>query len=141
MGYNYTEAKEKFEKEWARNLKLYLEAGMSPAFIAAMREFDEAQFRKERTFQTRNPVRIQCWEDPRLEQPPEYFARLREDLDCQLEDICPGLAAKATERDKEVLLLSSIGLTQHEIAVNLHISQVAVLKHLHKLQKILQRGL
>ena len=47
MGYNYTEEKEKFEKEWARNLKLYLEAGMSPAFIAAMREFDEAQFRKD----------------------------------------------------------------------------------------------
>ena len=136
MGYNYTEEKEKFEKEWARNLKLYLEAGMSPAFIAAMREFDEAQFRKERTFQTRNPVRIQCWEDPRLEQPPEYFARLREDLDCQLEDICPGLSAKATERDKEVLLLSSIGLTQHEIALKLHITQSTVSYHLDKLKKL-----
>ena len=46
MGKSYTELKKEFEQEWAKNLKLYIEAGMSPEFIAAMREYDEAVFRK-----------------------------------------------------------------------------------------------
>ena len=56
----------------------------------------------------------------------EYFSRLKKDLDTQLENIAPGLSQRATERDKEILLLASIGYTQSEIAVKLHISQVAV---------------
>ena len=141
MGYSYAELKRKFEEEWAKNLKLYIEAGMSQNFISAMRQFDEEAFRRERIFQDRNPARIQYWNDPRLEEPTEYFAHLKSDLDTQLENISPGLSQKATTRDKEILLLASIGFTQAEIAVKLHISQVAVLKHLHKLQKYLQRGL
>lgn len=141
MGKSYTELKKEFEQEWAKNLKLYIEAGMSPEFIAAMREYDEAVFRKERVFQDNIPARIEYWDDPRLDNPVEYFSRLKKDLDTQLENIAPGLSQRATERDKEILLLASIGYTQSEIAVKLHISQVAVLKHLHKLQKLLKRGL
>ena len=140
MGKSYTELKKEFEQEWAKNLKLYIEAGMSPEFIAAMREYDEAVFRKERTFRDNTPARIEYWDDPRLDNPVEYFSRLKKDLDTQLEDISPGLSQRATTRDKEILLLVSIGYTQSEIAVKLHISQVAVLKHLHKLQKLLKRG-
>ena len=55
MGKSYTELKKEFEQEWAKNRKLYIEAGMSPEFIAAMREFDEEVFRKERTFQDKTP--------------------------------------------------------------------------------------
>ena len=141
MGKSYTELKKEFEQEWAKNLKLYIEAGMSPEFIAAMREYDEAVFRKERTFRDNTPARIEYWDDPRLDNPVEYFSRLKKDLDTQLEDISPGLSQRATTRDKEILLLVSIGYTQSEIAVKLHISQVAVLKHLHKFQKLLKRGL
>ena len=67
MGKSYTELRKEFEQEWAKNLKLYIKAGMSPEFIAAMREFDEEVFRKERTFQDKTPSRIEYWDDPRLD--------------------------------------------------------------------------
>ena len=140
MGKSYTELKKEFEQEWAKNLKLYIEAGMSPEFIAAMREYDEAVFRKERTFRDNTPARIEYWDDPRLDNPVEYFSRLKKDLDTQLEDISPGLSQRATTRDKEILLLVSIGYTQSEIALKLHIPQMLVYRHLHKLQKLLKRG-
>ncbi len=140
MGKSYTELKNEFEKEWAKNLKLYIKAGVSPEFIASMREFDEETFRRERIFQDRNPARIQYWDDPRIEEPAEYFAHLKSDLDTQLENLSPGLSNRATKRDKEILLLSSIGYTQNEIAVKLHISQMSVYRHLHKLQKLLEKG-
>ena len=126
MGKSYTELRKEFEQEWAKNLKLYIKAGMSPEFIAAMRE---------------SPSRIEYWDDPRLDNPVEYFSQPKKDLDTQLENILPGLSQRATMRDKEILLLAVAGYTQSEIAVKLHISQVAVLKHLHKFQKLLKRGL
>ena len=46
MGKSYTELRKEFEQEWAKNLKLYIKAGMSPEFIAAMREYDEAVFER-----------------------------------------------------------------------------------------------
>ena len=64
MGKSYTELRKEFEQEWAKNLKLYIKAGMSQEFIAAMREFDEEVFRKERTFQDKTPSRIEYWDDP-----------------------------------------------------------------------------
>ena len=67
MGHSYTELKRKFEEEWAKNLKLYIEAGMSQEFIFAIREFDEEAFRKERAFQNNTPARIEYWDDPRLD--------------------------------------------------------------------------
>ena len=136
MGKSYTELKKEFEQEWAKNLKLYIEAGMSPKFIAAMREFDEEVFRKERTFQDNTPARIEYWDDPRLDNPVEYFSRLTKDLDTQLENISPGLSQRATLRDKEILLLAAAGFTQCEIAVNLHISQSTVSYHLDKFKKL-----
>lgn len=99
MGKSYTELKKEFEQEWAKNLKLYIEAGMSPEFIAAMREFDEEVFRKERTFQDKTPSRIEYWDDPRLDNPVEYFSQPKKDLDTQLENILPGLSQRATKRD------------------------------------------
>ena len=96
MGKSYTELKKEFEQEWAKNLKLYIKAGMSPEFIAAMREFDEEVFRKERAFQDNIPARIEYWDDPRLDNPVEYLSRLKKDLDTQLEDISPGLSQRAT---------------------------------------------
>ena len=141
MGKSYTELRKEFEQEWAKNLKLYIKAGMSPEFIAAMREYDEAVFRKERVFQDNIPARIEYWDDPRLDNPVEYFSQPKKDLDTQLENILPGLSQRATMRDKEILLLAVAGYTQSEIAVKLHISQVVVLKHLHKFQKLLKRGL
>ena len=89
MGKSYTELKKEFEQEWAKNLKLYIEAGMSPEFIAAMREFDEEVFRKERTFQDKTPSRIEYWDDPRLDNPVEYFSQPKKDLDTQLVNIPP----------------------------------------------------
>ena len=63
---------------------------------------------------------------PRMDNSVEYFPRLKKDLDTQLEDISPGLSQRATERDKEILLLASIGYTQNEVAVKLHITQSTV---------------
>ena len=136
MGKSYTELRKEFEHEWDKNLKLYIKAGMSPEFIAAMREYDEEVFRKERTFQDKTPSRIEYWDDPRLDNPVEYFSRLTKDLDTQLENISPGLSQRATMRDKEILLLAAAGFTQCEIAVNLHISQSTVSYHLDKLKKL-----
>lgn len=136
MGKSYTELRKEFEQEWDKNLKLYIKAGMSPEFIAAMREYDEEVFRKERTFQDKTPSRIEYWDDPRLDNPVEYFSRLTKDLDTQLENISPGLSQRATLRDKEILLLAVAGFTQSEIAVNLHISQSTVSYHLDKLKKL-----
>lgn len=136
IGKSYTELKKEFEQEWAKNLKLYIEAGMTPEFIAAMREFDEEVFRKERAFQDNIPARIEYWDDPRMDNPVEYFSRLKKDLDTQLEDISPGLSQRATERDKEILLLASIGYTQAEIGEKLHISQQAISLRFNKLKKL-----
>ena len=111
MGKSYTELKKEFEQEWAKNLKLYIEAGMSPEFIAAMREYDEAVFRKERTFQDKTPSRIEYWDDPRMDNPVEYFSRLWNDLDTQLEDIHPGLSQMISKKDKQILVLISTGLS------------------------------
>ena len=61
MGYSYAELKRKFEEEWAKNLKLYIEAGMSQNFISAMRQFDEEAFRRERIFNTGT---IPAWRNP-----------------------------------------------------------------------------
>lgn len=140
MGLSYSELKKEFEKEWTKNLKLYIKAGMSQEFISGMREFDEEAFRRERIFQDRNPARIQYWDDLRMEEPTEYFAHLKSDLDTQLENLSPGLSQRVTTRDKEILLLASIGYTQTEIAVKLHISQMSVYRHLHKLKKLLKKG-
>ena len=136
MGKSYTELKKEFEQEWAKNLKLYIEAGMSPEFIAAMREFDEEVFRKERTFQDNTPARIEYWDDPRLDNPVEYFSRLTKDLDTQLENIFPGLSQKLDPSDKELLILTSIGYTQAEIGEKLHITQQAISLRFHKLKKL-----
>ena len=136
MGKSYTELRKEFEQEWAKNLKLYIKAGMSPEFIAAMREYDEAVFRKERTFRDNTPARIEYWDDPRLDNPVEYFSRLTKDLDTQLEDISPGLSQKLEPPDKELLLLTSIGYTQAEIGEKLHISQQAISLRFNKLKKL-----
>ena len=136
MGKSYTELKKEFEQEWAKNLKLYIEAGMSPEFIAAMREYDEAVFRKERTFRDNTPARIEYWDDPRLDNPVEYFSRLTKDLDTQLENIFPGLSQKLDPSDKELLILTSIGYTQAEIGEKLHITQQAISLRFHKLKKL-----
>ena len=136
MGKSYTELKKEFEQEWSKNLKLYIEAGMSQEFIATMRAYDEAAFRKERTFQNKTPSRIEYWDDPRMDNPVEYFSTIKKDLDTQLEDISPGLSQKLDSSDKELLILTSIGYTQAEIGENLHISQQAVSLRFHKLKKL-----
>ena len=139
MGKSYTELKKEFEQEWAKNLKLYIEAGMSPEFIAAMREFDEEVFRKERTFQDNTPARIEYWDDPRLDNPAEYFSRLWNDLDTQLEDIHPGLSQMISKKDKQILVLISTGLSQPETAVKLHISKQTVSYRINKLKKLFKK--
>ena len=137
MGKSYTELKKAFEQEWAKNLKLYIDTGMSQDFISAMRKFDEDTFRRERIFQDHNPARVEYWDDPRMEEPAEYFASLKRDLDTQLEKLSPVLSRRATTRDKEILVLASIGFTQTEIAVKLHITQSTVSYHINKLKKLL----
>lgn len=139
MGKSYTELKKEFEQEWAKNLKLYKETGMSPEFIAAMREFDEEVFRKERTFQDKTPSRIEYWDDPRLDNPVEYFSRLWNDLDTQLEDIHPGLSQMISKKDKQILVLISTGLSQPETAVKLHISKQTVSYRINKLKKLFKK--
>ena len=139
MGKSYTELRKEFEQEWAKNLKLYIEAGMSPEFIAAMREFDEEVFRKERTFQDKTPSRIEYWDDPRMDSPEEYFSGLWLNLDTQLDNIHPGLSQMISKKDKQILVLISTGLSQPETAVKLHISKQTVSYRINKLKKLFKK--
>lgn len=139
MGKSYTELRKEFEQEWAKNLKLYINAGMSPEFIAAMREYDETAFRKERTFQDNTPARIGYWDDPRMDNPVEYFSSLWADLDMQLDNIHPGLSKMISKKDKQILVLISTGLSQPETAVKLHISKQTVSYRINKLKKLFKK--
>lgn len=71
-----------------------------------------------------------------MDNPVEYFFRLKKDLDTQLEDISSGLSQKLEPPDKELLLLTSIGYTQAEIGEKLHISQQAISLRFNKLKKL-----
>ena len=139
MGHSYTELKRKFEEEWAKNLKLYIEAGMSQEFIFAIRGFDGEAFRRERAFQNNTPARIEYWDDPRLDNPVQYFSRLWNDLDTQLENIHPGLSQMISKKDKQILVLTSTGLSQSETAVKLHISKQTVSYRINKLKKLFKK--
>ena len=53
MGFNYRKEKERFDREWARLRKEYLQAGMSEAAIQEMYEFDWSAFCAQRTYTNR----------------------------------------------------------------------------------------
>ena len=141
MGFNYRQKRKEFEQNWAKTLKQYIAAGMTQEQITAVREFDEELFRQERVYENRINVGLPDLNIQRFSVEEDYFQNLSLHLDSALEDMLPGISQRITEQDRKVLLLTCFGFTQDEIAVKLHISQVAVLKHLHKFQKLLKRGL
>ena len=138
MGFNYRQKRKEFEQNWAKALKQYIAAGMTHEQISSMREFEEELFRQERVYENRVNVGLPDLNILRFSVEEDYFQDLSHHLDAALEDMQPGIAQRITEQDRKVLLLACFGFTQDEIAVKLHISQVAVLKHLHKLQKLLK---
>ena len=143
MGFNYRKERIKFEKQMHENEKKYRLAGMSDYQIAAMREFEEEQFRMKRIYKLHivleesaehpGPIELASADD-------SYFQELRSCFDVTLDNLCPGASSQLTSRDKEIILLLSFGFTQTEISQQLSLAQQNVSKHLKKIQKIFQRG-
>lgn len=140
MGFNYRQKRKEFEQNWAKALKEYIDAGMTQEQIAAVREFDEELFRQERVYENRINVGLPDLNIQRFSVEEDYFQNLSLHLDAALEDMQPGISQRITEQDRKVLLLACFDFTQDEIAVKLHISQMSVYRHLHKLQKLLKKG-
>ena len=140
MGFNYRQKRKEFEQNWAKALKQYIAAGMTQEQITAMREFDEELFRQERVYENRINVGLPDLNIQRFSVKEDYFQNLSLHLDSALEDMLPGISQRITEQDRKVLLLACFGFTQDEIAMKLHISQMSVYRHLHKLQKLLKKG-
>ncbi len=140
MGFNYRQKRKEFEQNWAKALKQYIDAGMTQEQIAAVREFDEELFRQERVYENRINVGLPDLNIQRFSVEEDYFQNLSLHLDAALEDMQPGISQRITEQDRKVLLLACFDFTQDEIAVKLHISQMSVYRHLHKLQKLLKKG-
>lgn len=144
MGFNYRQERKKFEERMQAQEEKYWAAGMNEDQIAAMREYEEEQFRRERIYKI-HIVLEQSKEYPGLIEwvasSDHYFQGLTCSLDSILDNLAPGTACQLTFRDKEVLLLLAQGNTQQEVADLLQISQVAVFKHLQKIKKILKKGL
>jgi len=134
--FSYSRERAKFEQAWIATARRYRDAGMDCWQINAMCEFEEQAFRSRRTYHRH----IQAdFPKGALEQGESdtYFT----DLDSWLEDLRPGLSFRATERDKEILKIISVGYNQRETAEILGITQQAVSLHLEKIKKILKRGL
>lgn len=140
MGFNYRQKRKEFEQNWAKALKEYIDAGMTQEQIAAVREFDEELFRQERVYENRINVGLPDLNIQRFSVEEDYFQNLSLHLDAALEDMQPGISQRITKQDRKVLLLACFDFTQDEIAVKLHISQMSVYRHLHKLQKLLKKG-
>lgn len=140
MGFNYRQKRKEFEQNWAKALKQYIAAGMTQEQITAMREFDEELFRQERVYESRINVGLPDLNILRFSVEEDYFQDLSHHLDAAMENLCPGSSQKVTDQDRNVVLLACTGLKQEEIAVILHISQMSVYRHLHKLQKLLKKG-
>lgn len=140
MGFNYRQKRKEFEQNWAKALKQYIAAGMTQEQITAMREFDEELFRQERVYENRINVGLPDLNILRFSVEEVYFQDLSHHLDAAMENLCPGSSQKVTDQDHKVVLLACTGLKQEEIAVILHISQMSVYRHLHKLQKLLKKG-
>lgn len=140
MGFNYRQKRKEFEENWAKTLKQYIAAGMTQEQITAVREFDEELFRQERVYENRINVGLPDLNIQRFSMEDDYFQNLSLHLDATLEDMLPGISQRITEQDRKVLLLACFGFTQDEIAMKLHISQMSVYRHLHKLQKLLKKG-
>ena len=140
MGFNYRQKRKEFEQNWAKALKEYIDAGMTQEQIAAVREFDEELFRQERVYENRINVGLPDLNIQRFSVEEDYFQNLSLHLDAALEDMQPGISQRITKQDRKVLLLACFDFTQDEIAVKLHISQMSVHRHLHKLQKLLKKG-
>ena len=135
MGFNYRQKRKEFEQNWAKALKQYIAAGMTQEQITAMRDFDE-----ERVYENRINVGLPDLNILRFSVEEDYFQDLSHHLDAAMENLCPGSSQKVTDQDRKVVLLACTGLKQEEIAVILHISQMSVYRRLHKLQKLLKKG-
>lgn len=140
MGFNYRQKRKEFEQNWAKALKQYIAAGMTQEQITAMREFDEELFCQERVYENRINVGLPDLNILRFSVEEDYFQDLSHHLDAAMENLCLGSSQKVTDQDRKVVLLACTGLKQEEIAVILHISQMSVYRHLHKLQKLLKKG-
>ena len=132
--------RKEFEQNWAKALKQYIAAGMTHEQISSMREFEEELFRQERVYENRVNVGLPDLNILRFSVEEDYFQDLSHHLDAAMENLCPGSSQKVTDQDRKVVLLACTGLKQEEIAVILHISQMSVYRHLHKLQKLLKKG-
>jgi len=137
MGFNYRNERKKFEQQMQENERRYRDAGMTDSQIAAMREFEEELFRKERVYGLHN-VLEQSAEYPGLieleESNDSYFQSLSSNLDFVLDDIIPGAAVGLTDLDKRILVLLSMGITQEEVSKRLGITQSTVSYHLKKVK-------
>lgn len=144
MGFNYRKERWKFEKQMEENERKYRAAGMSDSQINAMREYEEEMFRRERVYGI-HTVFEESKEYPGLielaESNDSYFQDLSASLNNILDSLVPGLSARLSRKDKEVLLLLARGMNQQETANLLGVSQQAISKHMKKIKLFLKKGL
>lgn len=139
MGFNYRQERKKFEEEMRQKEQQYRAAGMSDTQIAAMREYEEEQFRCERIYKI-HIVLEQSKEYPGLVEWIGTTDRFFQNLDSILDGLSPGISQRLTERDKEVLALLCTGLNHREAAEFLGIAQQVLSRHVKKVRNFLKRG-
>ena len=155
MKYNYFIAQKVFEREWKKNEKAYLEAGMTPEAIAEIREFDWEVFKATRIYELHTSDLPLSTDDEFYNVPalvalcPHAQVATQDDavnvhsrywwID-DLED--PRLAAivpRLSEEDKEILTQYFVEqCTEEEIALRLGTYQRKVSRRLHKIFSFLK---
>lgn len=136
MGFNYRQERKKFEEEMYQNEQQYRVAGMSDAQIAAMREYEEEQFRRERIYKihiTLHRSDEYPGNDDFTSTVDLYFQQAAH-LDILLDTLSPGLSQKLHIDEKRILLLLSKGLSQRDVAEMLNTSQLTISRRLKKIR-------
>lgn len=136
MGFNYRQERKKFEERMQAQEEKYQAAGMNEDQIAAMREFEEAQFRSERVYKihiTLHRSDEYPGNDDFTSTVDLYFQQAAH-LDILLDTLSPGLSQKLHPDEKRILLLLSKGLSQRDVAERLNTSQSTISRHLKKIR-------
>ena len=139
MGYNHRSARKHFEENWLKEARLFREAGMTCEQIAAMYDFEEEQFHRDRSYQEKTVLGIseEMWEHIlRIGSSDTYFQDENNDIEIIVRDVLGKPGASLTEQDKKIICLLLKGYNQPQAAKILGISQQAISKHLARLKKI-----
>ena len=160
MGFNNAAALSRFERNWAKLRVEYAEAGMDPASIEAMYQFDKDVYRSDRRYAMHSqPLPDQEFQDdgdlagednsPLLEKFFDSFAVMPEETDSSRRDSwvdeieSPRLSAalrQLSPQDIELLTLYAIeGYRVTDIAAMQGVSQPTISKKLKRIRNFMKK--